>query len=406
MLQSLASVALLGASAVFAAPPGGYPHGGSGSYPHGSSGDSSSGGQVPFKFPLDNGFPNIKVPSAALTKIEKQAHGTLPNAPLSKTLQPGDETIFELIAFNEFFEVAFFTSLLTNITTNVKGFEIPSPAIKNIVVNALIAVQAQEELHNLGANGILAAAGQTTVQPCEYVFPSSTFDEAIDFARTFTDLVLGTLQDAQAGLAKNGDQEYIPLVGSVIGQEGEQNGFYRNQLGIDTGVDLIPSELPFLTRSAGPFAFSALNQNVVVNGTCGNIGIIKLPVFGVLALDTPTPIQGKDQELEFSFSKSGLKGVSLDEVAVVFINSQNLPVVEKPKIISQKGDTVKVQAFLPFNKFISKSSSHDVDLLSPSNLSPVNGLTIAAVTNSSGPFEDVPSVAAATLFGPALIEIN
>lgn len=149
-------------------------------------------------------------------------------------------------------------------------------------------------------------------------------------------------------------QEYIPLIGAVIGQEGEQNGFYRNQLGIDTGVDLIPSELPFLTRSAGPFAFSALNQNFVVNGTCGNIGIIDLPIFGVLTVDTPAPIQGKDQNLEFSFSKSGLNGVSLDDVAVVYINQQNLPIVEKPKIVSQSGDVVKVKAFLPFNKFISK----------------------------------------------------
>jgi hypothetical protein len=36
----------------------------------------------------------------------------------------------------------------------------------------------------------------------------------------------------------------------------------------------------------------------------------------------------------------------------------------------------------------------------------VNGLTIAAVTNSAGPFESASEVAAATLFGPGLIEVN
>ena len=42
--------------------------------------------QVPFSFPLSNGFPNIKVPSPALTAIEQQAHGTLPNTPLPSSL--------------------------------------------------------------------------------------------------------------------------------------------------------------------------------------------------------------------------------------------------------------------------------------------------------------------------------
>jgi hypothetical protein len=155
---------------------------------------------------------------------EQQAHGTLPNGPLSKTLQPGDETIFELIAFNEFFEVAFFTSLLNNITHHVPGFFGDNEGINNFVINTLKVVQAQEELHNLGANGILAAAGKETVQPCEYVFPTDNFEDAINLARTFTDVVLGTLQDALNGLATNGDIEYVPLIGSVIGQEGEQNG--------------------------------------------------------------------------------------------------------------------------------------------------------------------------------------
>jgi hypothetical protein len=34
------------------------------------------------------------------------------------------------------------------------------------------------------------------------------------------------------------------------------------------------------------------------------------------------------------------------------------------------------------------------------------GLTIAAVTNSTGPFANATEVAGATLYGPGLIEVN
>ena len=309
---------------------------------------------------------------------ELQAHGTLPNGGTPSTLAAGDVTSFELIAFNELFEVAFFTSLITNITNDVYGFQVGNPGVKNFVLKTLTAVQAQEELHALGANGILQGAGQTPIQPCEYIFPSADFESAINFARTFTDVVLGTLQDALNGLAVNGDDSLVALIGSVIGQEGEQNGYYRSLL------DLIPSELPFLTRSAGPFAFSVLNQAVVVPGSCPNSNIINLPIFGALTVDTQN-IQPKNQNLEFSFTNNG---TDTSSISLVYINQQNVPVVEPVKDVKTKGDTVTFKAFFPFDKFI------------------MNGLTIAAVTNSAGPFASADEVAAATLFGPGLIEIN
>ena len=311
---------------------------------------------------------------------EEQAHGTLPNGDLPTSLTPTGTTIFELIAFNELFEVAFFTSLINNITNNVPGFEIGSPKIKQVVLDALVAVQGQEELHALGANGILMSAGETPIQPCQYVFPTADFDSAIDVARTFTDLVLGTLQDAITGLAvENDNQEVlVPLIGSVIGQEGEQNGFYRSLLG------LIPSELPFLTRSTGAFAFSALNQMFVVPGSCPNSNIIDLPIFGALTVNTMN-IQPKDQKLSFTFTNNGTE---VDSLSLVYINQQNLPIVEKLENVEVNGDEVTFQAYFPFNKFI------------------MNGLTIAAVTNSAGPFQSATEVADATLFGPGLIEVG
>ncbi|KAK5130641.1 hypothetical protein LTR08_001851 [Meristemomyces frigidus] len=380
MMKSFTSAVLLGAVVVSAYPAA---WGGALSTPnahHASSTLSSYGaGQTPFTFPLAIGFPNVS--DATLRDIEEQAHGTLPNGALPTELNATSVTVLQLIAFNEAFEVAFFTSLLQNITDNVSGYQIDSHVLREFVLETLIAVQAQEELHFLGANGILASAGQTQIQPCEYVFPVDNFDDAINLARTFTDVVLGTLQDAQNAFATDGDAELVALIGSVIGQEGEQNGYYRSLL------NLIPSSNPFLTRSAGPFAFSALNQDFVVNGSCppaDNALFAALPIFGALTVDTKN-IEPKDQTLTFSISSHAS---DISNYSLVLINQQNLPIVEKITNVKSSYGIITFDAEFPGATFI------------------MDGLTIAAVTKSAGPFADVPSVAAATVFGPGLIEVN
>ena len=165
------------------------------------------------------------------------------------------------------------------------------------------------------------------------------------------------------------------------GQEGEQNGYYRSLL------ELIPSSNPFLTRSAGPFAFSALNQLVVANGSCpsqNNPLFDALPIFGALAIDTKH-IQLKDQTLTFSITSNSSDNSGWH---VVYINQQNVPVVESISNVKTSGDTITFDAYFPA-----------ADLI-------MDGLTIAAVTDSAGPFANVSAVADATLFGPGLIEIN
>ena len=83
------------------------------------------------------------------------------------------------------------------------------------------------ELHAAGANAILKSARQDPIAPCEYIFPKQNFKQAIALAQTFTDVVLGTLPGAQAAFAEDAGDEsgVVPLLGSIIGQEGEQNGF-------------------------------------------------------------------------------------------------------------------------------------------------------------------------------------
>ena len=85
--------------------------------------------------------------------IEQQAHGTLPNGPPPPSITADTLTSLELIAFNELFEVAYFTELLFNVTNSAPGFQIIDTNERNSVIAALTAVQAQEELHALNANG-------------------------------------------------------------------------------------------------------------------------------------------------------------------------------------------------------------------------------------------------------------
>jgi len=338
---------------------------------------------APFAFPLSNGFPNISNPSSQLTAIELQAQGTLSNAPPPPTISQDGLNSLRLIAFNELFEVAFFTELIANITNNVPGYQ--TSGSNTFLLSALTAVQAQEELHALNANGALKHFGADPILPCEYNFPVDTLDSAIALASTFTDVVLGTLQDVVSLFGTDGDEALIRGVASVIGQEGEQNGFYRSLL------NKIPSALPFLTTSTREFAFSALNQDFVVAGTCPNINTIGLPIFQPLTVLTQN-IAPESQTLEFSISHGAWSNADWSsessQLSVVYINQQNLPIVEPITSASVSGNTVTFSALFPFADF------------------EMNGLTIAAVTHSAGPFASADAVAQATIFGPSLIEIN
>lgn len=119
--------------------------------------------------------------------------------------------------------------------------------------------------------------------------------------------------------------------------------------------------------------------------SCGNIDTIDLKVFGKLSVLTPNPIQPKDQDLDFSFTPQDGKS---DGLSLAYINQQNVPVIQPIKIKSGNDGVFTFSAPLPFTQ----------------NL--MNGLTLAAVVEGEGPFPNITSVAAKTLYGPGLIEIN
>ncbi|KAH8700203.1 putative sexual development protein [Talaromyces proteolyticus] len=314
-----------------------------------------------------------------LEKIQENARGTLPNTPPPETIGRDGITNLQLIAFNELFEVAFFNELLLNVTNNVEGYHFKDPDDREFVITTLTAILAQEELHVLSANSGLQHFNIASIQPCRYQFPVSDFDSAIALAATFTNLVLGTLQDVVEVFAAERDFGLARLIASVIGNEGEQQGWFRIQQG------KIPSELPFLTTSALPFAFTAVQQ-FTVPGSCLNINEIKLQTFQPLTIvKTPSTMTG-NIIVSWPVSKQGTRNQT--PFSLTYINQQNLPIVEPLQITSRKENVVYAEALFPYDQY------------------ELNGFTIAAITNSSGPFPNAGSVARSTVFGPGLIMVN
>jgi hypothetical protein len=225
--------------------------------------------------------------------------------------------------------------------------------------------------------------------PCKYQFPTTTVVEAVILAETFTSVVLGTLQDAAQLFAKNGDDGPVRAVASVIGQEGEQNGFYRILLARK------PSEKPFLTTSVAPFAFSAL-QAFVVPGSCpfplSNIPIPIFPPLNVLTGNGGADIDARDQNLKFTADLTGVTSASKfmggngNGLFITYFSGQLLPISEPITNVQWSGNKVTFEAAFPFTANV------------------MNGLSIAALTTSNN-FTTPDDVPAATLAAPGLIQV-
>tara|TARA_R110002003_G_scaffold154_5_gene13671 strand:+ start:3432 stop:4421 length:990 start_codon:yes stop_codon:yes gene_type:complete len=327
-------------------------------------------------FPLANGFPN---PSQDQTlQIQIEGHGTLPNGPPPPTLSPEGVTNLQLIALNELFEVAYFTELVYNVTNKVKGYDLGYG--HEYVLDSLKSIVAQEQLHLLNANGALKHFNQVPIQPCKYSFPVTDFQSAIALAGTFTDLVLGTLQDVNQIFAQSGDAGLVRAVSSVIGNEAEQEGFYR------LVQKKRPSAQPFLTTATRDFAFTAI-QSFTLPGSCPNIATIKLKTFKPLNVES-TNIKPVTQNIKFSISKADAGLYQLDAFRVVFINAQNVPVVKRLANVQMGADKTTFEAAFPYDEFL------------------MDGLTIAAVTQGKDSFASANEVADAAVFGPGLIEVD
>lgn len=257
------------------------------------------------------------------------------------------------------------------------------------MANLVARGKQQEELHALDAITTLEHFGAFAPSPCQYRFPTSDLSSALALAATFTDVVLGTLQAAEQLFATNGDVGPIRKIASIVGQEGEQNGFYRYYL------SLLPSAKPFLTTSTPAYAYSAL-QMFVVPGSCPfSLADINIPIFTplmVLSGNGGADVAPKDQALTFSADLSncaegGYVGGDGKGLYVTYLNGQLLPISEPVKNIKWQGNVATFEANFPFEENI------------------MTGLTIAGLTtaNSFSSADDLPN---ATLAAPGLIQVN
>jgi hypothetical protein len=327
-------------------------------------------------FPLVDGFPNPS--QEAILQIQKDGHGTLPNGPPPPTLSPDGTTNLKLIALNELFEVAFFTELMANVTDKVAGYDLGDK--QGYIIESLKAIVAQEEMHVLNANEALKHFNQAPIEGCKYNFPVVDYEGAIALAATFTDLVLGTLQEVSELFARSQDFGLVRAVASVIGNEGEQEGFFRAE------QKKRPSAQPFLTTAARDFAFTAI-QEFVVEGSCPNINTIPLKRFKPLTVETKD-IKAETQDVKFSFSMKDAGMFEIDSLKLVWINGQNVPVVKKLQNVQMMDERVMFEAEFPFDEFV------------------MEGLTLAAVTMGADSFAGASEVAEKTVFGPGIIELD
>lgn len=342
-------------------------------------------------FSLSNGFPSL--PSGQhLLKVEQQAGGPLPNLPLPTDLKPDEIMTLQVIAMTEIFEVAFFSTLLDHVRKDKSGYQNFGSAgqSRSRIVRMLKQIVAQEQLHAYAANLAIAASGGKTIGACEYKYTPKSYVEAIDVADVFTTLVLGVLPQVQKSFALEGGAgvHLIPILGSILGQEGQQVGAYR------LTVDKLPSSSPFLTGASGIFAYNAI-RSFIVEGSCppsSNVSAISLPTMESLSIDTSSPIQPEDQILTFITPYTG------NASHVVYLSGQNAPVI-RPIFDVKAGSAVRATSFRAEFPFATASFS--------------KGLTVASLVTienfGTGDLAKIftpDDVASKSVAGPGLIRVQ
>ena len=178
----------------------------------------------------------------------------------------------------------------------------------------------------------------------------------------------------------------VTILGGVLAQEGEQNGFYRSL------QKKVASAAPFLTGGSPSFAFSAIQGFIVPNSCPQPLSSINLTTFGALNLVTPTP-KAENSTLEFSVAAAtaagGATNITNSANSLVYLSGANLPVTVPICVKGTVAGLTHFTAEFPFESGFAK------------------GLTIAAVVKGTGKqFQTNDDVAAATVFGPGLIEVD
>ncbi|KAF3055673.1 hypothetical protein GL218_07131 [Daldinia childiae] len=346
----------------------------------------------PFNFPLPNGFPFPD--ESALEQLFTTAGGNFTNMPLATKFDADSLTSWKLQAFNEFMEVAFFTQLISNITNHVPGYELDVEN-QSYILDTLNTIQAQEEMHAYNANdAVRNFANGSHIFPCTYVFPVSDFSSAIAFAETFTDLYIGLLTDIQMRTARSLGTDSYPIVyvlAQALGQEGQQSGWFRSLQGKH------PSSQPFLTSSTRELVFSWL-QRVIVPGSCPNMEDIPLQIYPTLDV--------KDKVVGTGPVTLLVPGV-VDPASqrVVFINGALVPTVV-PFNVTSISECGMIKGYSTDARGCDKDVITSIVAEFPYAHNVMHGMTIATIVKEELAFVNAEGVTNATIYGPAIIQVN
>lgn len=101
-------------------------------------------------FSLPDGFPNPK--PQALMGIQKQAGGTLPNTALPTDLKDDAIQALQVIATNEIFETAYFSTLLDKVTNNDQGYTNFGGLSREYVIDSLKTIRAVSCMTSCGTH--------------------------------------------------------------------------------------------------------------------------------------------------------------------------------------------------------------------------------------------------------------
>ncbi|KAK5994643.1 hypothetical protein PT974_05126 [Cladobotryum mycophilum] len=338
-----------------------------------------------FSIPKTNGFPSPN--SDQLRTIETKADGlvNITNISPPPKLSPQEIAQYQLLAFNEFFKTAFFSSLLYNVTNNVTGYEYDK---KDELAAILSDILAQEEIHALAAIKHLKDNNAFVPSPCKYEFGSTTLQHAINFAQVFTTIMMGTLQDTAVTFAKNGNSASIRSLAAVMENEAEQNGYFRHILAKK------PSAHPFPTTSIPSFLFSALNMFTVPDSCPFPLSKINITLFRPFNLVGVGIIKQNDQTLSFNTDLGGVSAAAKyvgktndTQLYITYVTVQLKPISVRATNLRWNETRLMVDAHFPYSQYL------------------MTGLSLASLTTKAD-FVSVEEMPAYTLAAPAVIQAD
>lgn len=328
--------------------------------------------------PLKDGYPVISNKST-IADVEQLAGGHAGTYPPAPTLDVDDRTSWAVLAFSSLSTIAFYNELIANITNHVPGYDV-SPHNESYIIQSLEFFVGAAEIQYYDAEWAVTGFNGSKVRPCEYDFPVTDFESAIDYAIRLSYISIAHIPDMVQRTANNLGTDGANIIFNLAGWSsvyGQQNGWFRSLLGKS------PSVQPVSTPAPRDFLYSFIYQTSVVLGSCPGAS---LPVqrYEPLILVTGNV---KDALIEFEFINKAKIDVESNH-SLVYLNGNIAPLTVPFNVSSNHDDKVKITADFPHDTW-------DMD-----------GLTLVSVVKGIGNFSFPIDVANATLFGPALIVYN